>query len=130
MSDDTIHQEVTFAASPKRVYEALMDEKQHGAFTGAAATISREPGGAYSCHDGQIVGRNLELEEAKRIVQAWRVAAWPEGVYSVVKFELAEDGDGTRLTMDHAGVPAEGRDMVAQGWQMRYWEPMAKYFAG
>jgi activator of HSP90 ATPase len=127
---DVIHQEVTFAASPKKVYEALMDETQHGEFTGAPAKISRDEGGAYSCHGGQIVGRNLELAANRRIVQAWRVAAWPEGVYSVVKFELEKNGDGTKLTLDHAGVPEDGRDMVAQGWHMRYWEPMTKYLAG
>jgi hypothetical protein len=33
--------------------------------------------------------RNLELVPAKHVVQAWRSQAWPEGVYSIVNFELA-----------------------------------------
>lgn len=124
-----IHQEVVFDASPARVYAALMEQDQHAAFTGGAAEISPEPGGAFACHGGQIVGRTIELEPDRRIVQAWRVAAWPPGVYSVVKFELAAEGEGTRLILDHAGVPADGRDGVAAGWQARYWEPLRAYLA-
>ncbi len=124
-----IHQEEVFEARPEQLYEALLDQTKHAAFTGGAADISRDVGGAFTCHDGQIVGRNLELDANRRIVQAWRVAAWPEGVYSVVKFELESTDAGTRLTLDHSGVPAEGRDAVAAGWNARYWEPLRSYLA-
>ena len=52
---------------------------------------------------------------------------WPAGVYSVVRFELHAEGEGTRLVLDHSGVPAEGRDAVAAGWHARYWEPLRSY---
>ncbi len=32
-----IHQEIDFKASPKRIYEALMNDKEHGEFTGRPA---------------------------------------------------------------------------------------------
>ena len=124
-----IHQEVTFDAKPEQLYEALLDQVQHASFTGGPAEISRDIGGAFSCHGGQIVGRNIELDPNKRIVQAWRVTAWPEGVYSVVKFEIEPVGTGTRLTLDHTGVPGDGRDAVADGWKSRYWEPLTDYLA-
>lgn len=124
---EPIHQEVTFAATPQRLFEALMNEDQHGAFTGGAAHISKDVGGAFACHDGQIVGRNIELEPNRRIVQAWRVANWDDGVYSVVKLDLQPDGEQTRLVLDHSGVPEASRDQVAAGWPMRYWEPLKAY---
>lgn len=124
-----IHQEVVFKASPERVYEALMDADQHGAFTNAKAEISREAGGSFSCHDGQIAGRNIELVPNQRIVQAWRVANWEDGIYSVVRFELMPEGDTTRLILDHAGVDEDKAEMVAAGWKVRYWEPMQTYLA-
>lgn len=124
-----IHQEVTFKARPEQIYEALMNETEHSAFTGGPAEISREVGGAFSCHGGQIVGRNIELDPNRRIVQAWRVAAWPEGTYSIVKFELQAEGDTTRLTFDQTGVPAEGRNAVDAGWKARYWEPLKSYLS-
>ena len=124
-----IHQEIVFAATPHAVYEALVDEKQHAKYTGGTSEISRETGGAFNCHDGQIIGRQIELVPDERIVQAWRVTAWPEGQYSLVKFELKAEGDKTRLVMDHYAVPTEMQDHIAGGWEARYWAPMRKLFA-
>lgn len=128
--DDTatsIHQEIDLKGSPQRVYEALLDSKQFTAFTGAPAEIHREEGGAFSCFGGVIVGRNVELVPGHRIVQAWRSGGWPAGSYSIVKFELAQQGSGTRLVMDHRGFPDGQREHLAAGWKEHYWEPLAKY---
>lgn len=56
-----VEQEVTFDATPARLYRALMDSAEHAAFTGGAAEIAPEAGGAFRCHGGQIVVRNIEL---------------------------------------------------------------------
>jgi|SRR5215471_4525607 len=130
MADDnstSIHQEIDLKGSPQRVYEALLDSKQFTAFTGAAAEIHREAGGAFSCFEGQIVGRNVELMPGRRIVQAWRSNGWPDGSYSIVKFELNQQGSGTRLVMDHRGFPDGKREQLEAGWKQHYWEPLAKY---
>jgi activator of HSP90 ATPase len=124
-----IHQEVSFKATPKRVYDALMTSKEHSAFTGGAAKISRDAGGEFSCHDGQVTGRNVELVPGQRIVQAWRLAAWEEGLYSLVRFELQPKGGETRLVLDHVGVPEPFREGTASGWETRYWGPLKKHLA-
>jgi activator of HSP90 ATPase len=125
MSD--IHQEVIFAASPARVYRALTDSAEHAAFTTAPADISSEEGGAFSAHGGFLVGRNVSLVPNKRIVQAWRGKDWPEGHYSIVRFELAADGDKTRLTFDQSGVPENVAKHIDEGWKKMYWERLHKY---
>jgi activator of HSP90 ATPase len=122
----TIHQEVNFEASPQRLYEALLDSKQFTALSGAPAEISREAGGAFSAFGGQIVGRNLELVQNKRIVQAWRPLSWPAGVYSIVRFEFKPQGTGTRLVFDHVGFPAGQHDHLAKGWENHYWALLKK----
>jgi len=125
---DVIHQEIDFKASPTRIYEALMDSEQHADFTAnGAADISREPGGTFTCHGGAISGRNIELVPGKRIVQAWRVANWDEGIYSIVKFELKDYDGGTRIVLDHAGFPDGDAEHLGEGWHARYWEPLRKY---
>ena len=125
---EPIHQEVDFAASPQQVYEALTDSKQFTAFSGGIpAEIEPEAGGAFKCFGGQITGRMIELAPNRRIVQAWHVAMWPEGVYSIVKFELQRLGSGTRLILDHSGFAEERRDHLDAGWPRMYWEPMKKY---
>ena len=119
----TIHQEIELAASPDRVYEALLDAKQFAALTGGLPTeIAREAGGAFSCFGGHIVGRNVELLAKRRIVQAWRVAGWPEGLYSIARFELTPRQGGTRLIFDHTGFPPDLREHLAEGWEDHYWK--------
>jgi len=127
---ESIHQEIDFNAKPKRIYEALMDSKQHAGFTAnGAAEISREAGGTFTCHGGAISGRNIELVPDKRIVQAWRVTNWDEGTYSIVRFELQDHEGGTRVVLDHAGFPEGQAEHLAPGWHERYWGPLRKYLA-
>ena len=124
----TIHQELDFSASPQRIYEALLDSKQFIAFSGRAAEINRAVGGAFSLFKGHIIGRNLELVPNQRIVQAWRVVTWPEGAYSIARFELKEQGTGTHLVFDHIGFPEGSHDHLAEGWEENYWSLLKKYF--
>jgi activator of HSP90 ATPase len=139
---EAIHQDVSFTASPKRVYDALTDAKQfqrviefsdamksHIPAGAPPAQISTEPGGAFSTFGGIIVGRQIELFPGQRIVQAWRVSYWDPGAYSIVKFELAADGAGTKLTLDHRGFPDGDAQHLLEGWSKNYWEPMRKFFA-
>ncbi len=125
----TIHQEVSFTASPDKVYAALTDSGQFSEVTGAPATIASEAGGTVELFGGQIAARNVEMLPGKRLVQAWRAGNWEDGVYSVVKFELQKDGAGTKLVFDHAGYPEDAHDMLEGGWHQMYWEPLTKYFS-
>jgi uncharacterized protein YndB with AHSA1/START domain len=122
-----IHQEVDIKGPPQAVYEILTSSEKFAKMTGGrAADISAEEGGAVSLFGGDIQARNVELVPGKRVVQAWRSGAWPEGVYSIVRFELKKSGGGTKLTFDQSGYPDDAHDMLSGGWQMMYWEPMNK----
>ena len=99
---EPIRQEVVLPATPGRIYSAYMDSAEHEAFTNnGPASISDDVGGAFSCHGGAISGRNVELVAGKRIVQAWRVASWPAGVYSLVRIDLEPAGTQTRVKLTH-----------------------------
>lgn len=124
-----IHQEIELNAAPTKVYSALMDATEHSAFTGEPAEINADAGGTFSCYGGQIGGRNIELVAGRRIVQAWRVGSWDEGVYSLVRIELEDAGGKTKLTLDHSGIDDEMAPHLESGWHARYWEPLAKYLA-
>jgi activator of HSP90 ATPase len=123
----SIHQEITFAAAPARVYKALVDSKEFAALTGAPASGDGAEGGAFSGFGGHITGRHVELVPERRVVQAWRAKTWPEGLYSIVRFELHVEGKGTRLVFDHEGFPEDAKEHLAQGWQANYWENIAKH---
>jgi activator of HSP90 ATPase len=124
---NSIHQEIDFTASPQRLYEALLDSAQFRMFSGRPAQIDRTVGGAFILFGGPIVGRIVELVPNQRIVEAWRVADWPAGVYSIAKFELKPQGSGTRIVFDHTGFPEDQHDHLAAGWKANYWNLLAKY---
>jgi uncharacterized protein YndB with AHSA1/START domain len=137
---EAIHQEPVFKASRKRVYEALTDAKQFekvvqlsgamksGMPPGAKpAEIGREAGGAFTLFGGYVTGRHLELVPNERIVQAWRAGGWDPGDYSIAKFQLVEQGAGTKIVFDHTGFPKGKAEHLAAGWKMNYWEPLEKF---
>lgn len=129
---ECIHQEVVFKAPRKRVYEALTQEKRFSQVTdfimkGASTQISPDMGGWFSMFGGVIEGRHVELVPYERIVQAWREKDWSPGLYSIVRFQLNEQGAETKLVFDHAGYPPGASASLAPGWWSHYWEPLQKY---
>jgi activator of HSP90 ATPase len=120
-----IHQEVDIKGSAQAVYEILTNAEKFSQMTGGpSAKISAEEGGAVSLFGGDIRARNVELVPGKRVVQAWRSHVWPEGVYSIVRFELQGKGESTKLTFDQSGYPQDAHEMLNGGWPKMYWEPM------
>jgi len=79
MKTKTIQQTVKFSASPRAVYELLMDSRKHTALSGEKARISRRVGGPFTAWDSHITGINLVLKPGRRIVQAWRATGWWPG---------------------------------------------------
>lgn len=119
-----IKQTVTFKAAPHAIYEALMDERKHAAFTGGDAKISRKVGGKFTIYGGDIEGKNLELVPDQKIVQSWRYSDWPEERYSIATFALEPTEKGTRLIFTQTDVPDEKYEDIKQGWKDYYWKPM------
>jgi activator of HSP90 ATPase len=119
-----LKQTATFKTNPHAVYEILMDEKQHGAFTGGEAKISRKVGGTFSIYSGDIQGVNIELVPDKKIVQSWRYSDWPQGHYSTITFLMEPSVQGTRLTFTQTDIPDDKYEDIKQGWKDYYWKPM------
>jgi activator of HSP90 ATPase len=137
---EAIHQEPVFKASRKRVYQALTDANQfdHVVKLSAAmqstkslgdkpAEIGREPGATFTLFGGYLTGRQIELIPDQRIVQVWRAGSWDRGAYSIARFELVEQGSGTKIIFDHRGFPDGAAQHLAEGWKANYWEPLAKF---
>jgi len=117
-------------ATPLRVYQAWLDEREHGAFTGAKAETEPGIGGAFTAWDGYIRGRTLELSEGQRILQSWRTSEFPPGSEdSLLEVLLEESSGGTRLTLRHSGIPEGQGESYEAGWVDHYFEPLKRYFA-
>jgi len=140
-SAEAIHQEPIFPANRKRIYEALTDArqfekvvelsaaKQAGQIGNMPVEISSEVGGAFTLFGGHIIGRHLDLVAGERIVQAWRVESWKPGEYSIVRFDLVDQGSGTKIVFDHKAFPEGQGEHLAAGWKANYWAALDKYLA-
>lgn len=141
-ASEAIHQELSFAAAPRKLYDALTVARQFDAVTrlsdglellnapGAKPTaISPRVGGSFTLFGGYVTGRHLQMLPGMRLVQAWRAESWNPGAFSIADFSLAEQGAGTRLTFEHRGFPQGQGAHLASGWQEHYWAPLAKYLA-
>lgn len=119
-----IRQSIQFSCRPEKLYEAILSDIEFGHATGAPADIVSEEGSSFSCFGGQITGRQIELKKNKRIVQAWRVGSWPEGVYSIVKFDIDGSDGSTVVTLDQSGFPDDAEPHLEVGWHKMYWSPL------
>ncbi|HET9401140.1 MAG TPA: SRPBCC domain-containing protein, partial [Candidatus Acidoferrales bacterium] len=120
-------QQQQMAEAQSKGAEALLDSAQFGAFTKMPAEVRAQDGAHFSLFGGMILGRNVELAPNQRIVQAWRSASWPAGVYSIAKLEMSGGVNLTHVVLDHTGFPEGGFRHLNQGWYDHYWGPLQKY---
>ncbi len=105
-------------AEPELVYAALTQEATVALWTGAPAQMSTEPGSEFSLWDGDIVGKNLEFQEGKRIEQEWYFGDQEEP--SLVTIKLHPDKKGCSFEVNHRNIPEESYDDIAEGWSEVY----------
>jgi activator of HSP90 ATPase len=129
METKTLKQKVTFDASPKELYEMIMDQKKHAEFTGSTVSMSNEVSGKFDVFDGYCRGYNIELIEPDKIIQAWHFQedGWPDDHYSICTFEFKPTGGKTRLLFTQTGIPEHKVEELKGGWKQFYWNPMKDY---
>ena len=89
-----------YDATPSEVWAALTEPDSVGRWLAAAVAIELAPGGAFELAIG--VDASVREVEPERLLELdWRFA---EEDPSVVRFELAADGDGTLLVLDHRRI--------------------------
>jgi activator of HSP90 ATPase len=115
-------------ATPQEIYTALTNPLTIELWTGDAAVMSTEPGSEFAMWEGSIVGKNLEFEEGKKIVQQWYFDGQPEA--SIVTIKLHPDKKGTSAELRHTNIPDQDYDSFAEGWDSSYFGPLADFFAG
>ena len=124
-----IHLEVSLPASPERYYEFLINGAKFGDVTGQPGKGGGSEGAYFELFGDWLHGRQIELKKNERVTQAWRFKDWDPGVYSMVRFTLTPEGQGTRLTMDQDGVPDEFHEHVKTNWKGFYFDPFSKVTA-
>jgi activator of HSP90 ATPase len=125
----TITQTVTFKnTTALQVYEMLINERHHRAFTGEDASIVRSVGGKFKAYGDYISGMNVELESPRRIVQKWRASDWEDkNHYSTCTFDIQQGSNDVVLNFTQEGVPEKNYKAIKQGWNDHYWDKMKEY---
>ncbi|TWR26151.1 ATPase [Mucilaginibacter achroorhodeus] len=114
-------------ATPEELYMALTNPLTIQLWTGESAEMSAEPGSEFSLWEGAIVGKNLEFEQNKKIVQQWYFDGQPEE--SIVTIKLHPDKHGTSVELRHTNIPDEAYDDITEGWNETYMGGLEDFFS-
>ena len=122
----------TFSAKAADIYKAYLSTQGHTQITGSPAKVDGRVNGEFTAWDGYIWGTFLELEENKKIVQAWRTGEFPEDAedshVEILLEEIASTGERrlamTKLTLIHTNIPEGQADSYKTGWEDFYFKPM------
>jgi activator of HSP90 ATPase len=113
-------------ATPEEIYVALTNPITLEIWTGETAEMSTEPGSEFSLWDGSIVGKNLEFEENKKIVQQWYFGEQPEE--SIVTIKLHPHKQGCSVEVKHTNIPDEDFQDITEGWDDAYMGQLTYFF--
>jgi activator of HSP90 ATPase len=113
-------------ATPEEVYIALTNPFTIELWTGEPAEMAIEPGSEFSMWDGSIVGKNLEFEENKKIVQQWYFDGQEEE--SIVTIKIHPDKHGSSVELKHTNIPDHDYDDIVAGWDNIYIGGLEDFF--
>jgi activator of HSP90 ATPase len=113
-------------ASAEDVYVALTNPVTLQLWTGEPAEMSTEPGSEFSLWDGSIVGRNIEFETGRKLVQQWYFGE--QSQESIVTILLHPKGSGTSVELLHTNIPDEDFDDIAEGWDNSYFGSLREFY--
>lgn len=125
----TVTVERRFAAPPEKVFDAWLDADCLGQWlfrtpTGELTRVAVDArvGGRFQVderRDGEITahhGEYVELDRPRRLAFDFWTSFSEERTR--VTIDIAADGDGSLLTLTHAGVWTDWADKTRQGWTM------------
>ncbi len=118
----------TIKATAKQIYKSWLSTQGHTKMTGETAYVSDKIGDAFTAEDGNITGKNLQLEPYRKIVQSWRSEKFnDEDADSQIEVILNEHDGATQITLTHSNVP-KSCTHFEDAWNTHYFKPMKRYF--
>lgn len=116
------------SALPEEVYAALTNPATIQLWTGEVAEMSTEPGSEFALWEESIVGKNLEFEAGKKIVQQWYFEEDEEAVPSIVTIKLHPAPKGTDVELKHTNIPDEAYEDIVAGWNQQYFGSLIDFY--
>ena len=113
-------------APPEEVYLALTKDISIKLWTGAEVEFEEKPDTEFSFWDGDIVGKNLEFETNKKIVQQWYFGE--DNAPSIVTIKLHPDKKGTSMEFVQTNIPDEDYEDFTEGLEAQYFGGLIDFF--
>lgn len=113
-------------AIPEEVYQALTNPISLKLWTGEEAIMSTEPGTEFNLWTDSIIGKNLEFEENKKIVQQWYFGE--QEAPSIVTIKLHEHKQGTSVEVRQTNIPDDAFEDITDGWDQVYMGGLEEFF--
>ena len=113
-------------APPEDVFKALTVQTTIELWTGEPAEMKPEPDTEFSMWDGSIVGKNLEFEEGKKIVQQWYFGE--QEAQSIVTIKLHPHDQGTSMEVRQTNIPDQDYDDICDGWTSSYAAGLIEFY--
>ena len=122
----TITKEYFIAVPPRILWDALTDAVQIEAWGGGPNVImDMTTDGDFSLWDGDIKGKNLEIEPEVRLVQEWNTDGYDYSTEVTISMEPSEDG--TAVTVIQTNVQAGDVEEFDRGWDEYYFGPIKEF---
>ena len=115
-------------ATPEEIYMAITNPVTIELWTGEVAEMSTEPGTEFSMWDGSIVGKNIEFEPNKKVVQQWYFEGQSDN--SIVTIKLHADKQSTSAELRHTNIPDDEYNDIDDEWNSSYFRVMIQFFVG
>ncbi len=113
-------------APPEEVYLGLTKAQSIQLWTGAEVEFEEVVGTEFSFWEGDIVGKNLEFDYGKKIVQQWYFG--DDNEPSLVTIKLHPDIKGTSLEFVQTNIPDVDYDSFTEGIKEFYLGGLADFF--
>lgn len=123
-----IYKEYVIKGKVNDVWNALIDQKLIGKWSGAPAIMSDKVGEEFKLWGGDMHGTNTNVVENERLEQDWYGGDWKEA--SKVVFDLEQKEDKTILKLTHTELPEDEVDNFSHGWDEYYLNPIKDLIEG
>lgn len=113
-------------ALPEEIYMALTNPAVIQLWTGEPAEMSAIPGTEFSLWEQSIVGKNIEFDTNKKIVQEWYFGE--QETPSIVTIKLHPHKHGTSVELQHTNIPYEAFEEMVEGWDNNYFGSLKEFY--
>lgn len=113
-------------ALPEEIYMALTNPATIQLWTGEPAEMNTVPGSEFSLWEESVIGKNLEFDTNKKIVQEWYFGE--QETPSIVTIKLHPHKQGSSVELHHTNIPDESYEEMVEGWNNNYFGSLKEFY--